>query len=218
MPTEIGNIIKQAVQTEIRNAVIASPRFSDYRVHDFIETGAFEGIDQTINDMLRDTSKAQNSQTSSQLNDIQRELAEQKKQILETVKNLRGVSDPESFLTDKLLTQLKTIPLASAVLAFSPIIIAAMSSPMVIDTIVSILTAPGGPFDKKLKIIIDNNIEQFFSREDQKRRQLGLDQVVYTQFEGYGNAKGRLTTNTLNQKKATGITELGLNESILGVK
>ena len=218
MPTsKLGAEIQKAVRAEILSTVIASPRFEDYRAVDFVETGAFEALDLAIDQQLKALSAQERKQNTSEITQIKKEISDQQKQLREIATNIKDISNPRGFLEDKIFDIIGNSPTGKAVLAFSPIILAALSSPIVINQIIKFLIQPGGPFDRRLRIIIENNIEQFFSREDQKRRQLGLDQVIFTQNSGFGNAQGRLTTNTLTKKRETGSTEIGLNEIAIGL-
>lgn len=110
------------------------------------------------------------------------------------------------------------LPLLAAAGPAGAIVIAALSAPGIIDRIVQLLISPGGPFDRRLKIILENQEEQFLNRVDQKRREIGLDQVIISQFDGFGNAGGRLTVNTLNQVRENGTSEIGLNEIAVGLR
>ena len=214
MPSTFGEEIQKAIRTELLNTIIGSPRFTDYRVMDFIDTGAFESIENVLNERIEALTKQQTSKTNKEVDKMRKDLEQQLSQMREVIKN---VQDPRGFAEDKILDALERIPMAKAALRFIPIISAAIAAPEIINKIIDVLLMPGGPFDRRLRVILDNNIEQFFSREDQHRRRIGLDQVIITQHSGYGNSKGRLTTNTLNQKKATGVTEIGLNETAIGL-
>jgi hypothetical protein len=109
---------------------------------------------------------------------------------------------------------MKTAPMLAVL---GPVIVSALAVPAVMKLVVELLTMPGGPFDKRLKVDFELRMNSFMSRIDQRRRQIGLDQVVITQFEGFGNMGGQLTVNTLTQVKATGISKIGLNERALGM-
>lgn len=144
--------------------------------------------------------KEQNKFMQSQLNDFS-----------------NAISNPQGLLQDKIFERIGRNPTGAEALKLIPIIGVALSTPEILNKLFQLLIAPGGPFDRRLKIILADQEEQFISRLDQKRRQIGLDQVVIAQG-GFGNSGGRLTVNTLNQVKATGTSDIGLNEATIGLK
>ena len=127
------------------------------------------------------------------------------------------ISDPQGALQSQIFDRIGNNPTGAEALKLIPLIGVALTAPAILDKLFQLLIAPGGPFDKRLKIILADQEEQFLSREQQKDRQLGKAQVVISQG-GFGNAQGILTTNTLNQVKATGTADIGLNEAIIGLK
>ena len=216
MPSKIGKAIQEAVQTEVKNAIITSPRFSDYRVQDFIDTGAFEGIDTELDELL---SKVGNSQRTpkqdAEVDDIRNDLSA----VKSSVSNLQStLANPQGAVFSQVNKILGDFPPAQMAIKLLPAVAIAMASVEVINKIVEILVQPGGPFDRRLKIILEKQEEQFLSRLEQKRRQLGQDQVVISMFNGFGNASGRSTTNTLNQVRASGTANVGLNEIQTGYR
>lgn len=216
--SKIGQAIQQAVITALQNAIITSagdPTRDINRVIDVVDTGAFDAIDNALNDAIQRTAKEEKFTESKQLTETQKKIDAIQKDMSDIQ---RKIANPESFIQGELTGMLERIPAARMALRLIPIISAALAAPEIINKIITILLSPGGPFDRRLKIIIENNVEQFLSRENQKRRQLGLDPVIITGFEGFGNAQGRLTTNTLKQKKDTGTTEIGLNEIAIGFR
>lgn len=214
MPTKIGQAIQEAVQTEVKNAIIASPRFSDYRVFDFIDTGAFEGIDTELDELLAKIETKSDTKQRKKLEAIKLEMSDLKRSM-STIQST--VNDPQGVLFDQVGKILERFPIAKLALKLLPLVGIALQTPAVIDKIVDTLTQPGGPFDKRLRIILEKQEEQFLSRLEQKRRQIGSSQVVISLFDGFGNANGRMTTNTLAQVKATGTSNIGLNEIQIGL-
>ena len=77
--------------------------------------------------------------------------------------------------------------------------------PMIIKEVVKQLTSVGAPFDKRWKRNVKQEINAFFSREEQQRRRLGLDPVIMTTVVGFKNNGGLRTVNTLNQVREEGI-------------
>lgn len=83
----------------------------------------------------------------------------------------------------------KAIPFIGAVLAI-------LTLPETIKKVAGFLTAPGGPFDRRLKIILSENQNAFLTREQQRKRQIGSTQVIITQNVGFRNSNGYLTVNS----------------------
>lgn len=214
MPSKVGQAIQEAVQTEVKNAVITSPRFSDYRVFDFIDTGAFEGIDTEIDELLSKIESKATPQQKAEADKLKLEISDVKNSMSALQST---INDPRGTVFKQVGKLLDDFPLVKLATKLLPLVGIALQAPAVIDKIVDTMTQPGGPFDKRLKIILEKQEEQFLNRLQQKRRQIGQDQVVISLFDGFGNENGRLTTNTLAQVKATGTSNIGLNEVQIGL-
>lgn len=96
------------------------------------------------------------------------------------------------------------------------VVTAIISSPQMVQRLVDFLTARGGPFDKYFKRQLQNEQNPFLSREQQKLVQIGEQQVIFSQFQGFGNSNGYLTSNTLAQVRANGISDIGLRDKAGG--
>ena len=90
--------------------------------------------------------------------------------------------------------------------------------PIIIKEVIKILTSVGSPFDKRFKRIIKNEVNGFFTREEQQRRRLGLDPVIMTTVVGFRNNGGLQTVNTLNKVAQTGVSDIGLTMKAQGVQ
>ena len=62
-----------------------------------------------------------------------------------------------------------------------------------------------------------NEVNPYLTREQQQLRRLGEDQVIFSQNQGFSNAGGILSTNTLSQVRANGISDIGLRDKAMGV-
>ena len=152
------------------------------------------------------------------IKDQQKILSEQNKFMQSQLNEFSNlISNPQGLLQNKILERIGNNPTGSEALKLIPLVGVALATPQILDQLFQLLIAPGGPWDRRLKIILAQQEEQFLSREAQKRREIGLDQVVISQT-GFGNANGRLTVNTLNQVKQTGVSDIGLNEASIGMK
>ena len=143
---------------------------------------------------------------------------------LGTVASFAGQSPQQAMQTGVLQVISRFLPkiLPKMLLKFIPIIGTAFAAieiiPIIIKGVVKQLTAVGSPFDKRFKRIIKNEVNGFFTREEQQRRRLGLDQVIMTTTGGFRNNGGLQTVNTLNQVGRTGIATIGLQDKALGVQ
>ena len=117
------------------------------------------------------------------------------------VNNLKGfASNPVQFVGGMMPNIAGTIP-------FIGLITAIIGIPEVIKKIVKFLTAKGSPFDRFLKIVSAEAQNAFFTRMEQRDRQLGKRQVIFTNVEGFSNRNGALTGNSFKN--------LGLDQRIL---
>ena len=90
--------------------------------------------------------------------------------------------------------------------------------PIIIKEVIKALTSVGSPFDKRFKRIIKNEVNGFFTREEQQRRRLGLDPVIMTTVVGFRNNGGLQTVNTLNKVAQEGVSGIGLTMKAQGVQ
>jgi len=81
-------------------------------------------------------------------------------------------------------------------LPFIAVITAIIALPATIKKIGDFLTGPGGPFDKRLKIVLAQFQNAFLTREQQRNRQIRKTQVIITQNVGFRNSNGYLTVNS----------------------
>lgn len=203
-------------------AIIRSPRFDDYEITGFTDSIELEGLDQEIANILQDVEKEEKEIKSSpngiESTEASKFSKDELSEIKADLKEVQGIiSNPQSNIESAVFDVISKNSLGRIAITMIPIVGAALSTPQIARQLVDMLVAPGGPFDRRFKLILANQEEQFLSREAQKRRSLGLDQVVISQT-GFGNANGRLTVNTLNQVKATGTSNIGLNEVAIGLR
>jgi hypothetical protein len=89
----------------------------------------------------------------------------------------------------------KAIPVLGSLIAL------ALALPEIIDAIGNMLFGAGGPFDRRFKRLVQKEYTAFLTREEQKRRALGLDPLIFTFNNGFGNALGQNTTYSLQWTK-----------------
>ena len=132
-----------------------------------------------------------------------------------------GVMNPIGMIQQTILPMLtKFLPkmLLKAIPVVGWAVLAIELVPIIIKQVVKILTSVGGPFNKRFRRIIKNEVNGFFTREEQQRRRLGLDPVIMTTVVGFSNNGGLQTVNTLNKVGDTGISGIGLEMKAQGVQ
>ena len=114
--------------------------------------------------------------------------------------------------TGMLVGLLSAVPVVGAIVS---IMTFALTLPQTINAFVDILK------DKRImgvfKRDILNEVNPYLTREQQQLRRLGEDQVIFSQNQGFSNAGGILSTNTLSQVRANGISDIGLRDKAMGV-
>ena len=132
-----------------------------------------------------------------------------------------GVMNPIGMIQQNILPMLtKFLPkmLLKAIPVVGWAVLAIELVPIIIKQVVKILTSVGGPMDKRFRRIITDEVNGFFTREEQQRRRLGLDPVIMTTVVGFRNNGGLQTVNTLNNVGETGISGIGLEMKAQGVQ
>ena len=89
----------------------------------------------------------------------------------------------------------KAIPVLGSLIAL------AMALPEIIDAIGNMLFGAGGPFDRRFKRLVNKEFLGFLTREEQKRRALGLDPLIFSFNNGFGNTAGARATYSLEWTK-----------------
>ena len=132
-----------------------------------------------------------------------------------------GAMNPLGMIQDNILPMLtKFLPkmLLKAIPVVGWAVLAIELVPIIVKQVVKILTSVGGPMDKRFRRIIKDEVNGFFTREEQQRRRLGLDPVIMTTVSGFRNNGGLQTVNTLNNVRETGVSGIGLTMKAQGVQ
>ena len=132
-----------------------------------------------------------------------------------------GAMNPLSMIQGNILPMvMKFIPkmLLKAIPVVGWALLAVEIVPIIIKEVIKALTSVGAPFDKRFKRIIKDEVNGFFTREEQQRRRLGLDPVIMTTVVGFRNNGGLQTVNTLNKVAQTGVSGIGLEMKAQGVQ
>ena len=98
------------------------------------------------------------------------------------------ISNPTGFIMGRLST---AIPVLGSIMAL------AFALPEIINAVGNMLFGAGGPFDRRFKRLVNKEFLSFLTREEQKRRALGLDPLIFNFGEGFGNSIGQYTTYSL---------------------
>jgi len=107
--------------------------------------------------------------------------------------NLTGfMKNPTGFIMGSMS---KAIPVLGSLIAL------AMALPEIIDAIGNMLFGAGGPLDRRFKRLVQKEFTGFLTREEQKRRALGLDPLIFNFGQGFGNSVGNRTTYSLEWTK-----------------
>ena len=91
--------------------------------------------------------------------------------------------------------------MANAIPVLGSLLALALALPEIIDAIGNMLFGAGGPFDRRFRRLVQKEYTAFLTREEQKRRALGLDPLIFTFNNGFGNALGQNTTYSLQWTK-----------------
>ena len=143
-------------------------------------------------------------------------LKEQEKRIETQEKSLASlISNPQAFVQDKLERIFKNIPFITPLLTTVPIITAIIAAPQMVDGMIKILKSSRviGVFKRDVL----NELNPFLTREQQRARLIGERGVIFTNTTGFASSNGNLTTNTLAQVRANGISDIGLRDKSGGL-
>ena len=157
---------------------------------------------------------------SDQIDEIQSSVAAMQnifsKHIPSVIQGSQLLTNPGNFVGDKLLGMLRGAgPYGIAAVGA---ITAIVTLPDVIASIIKVLAAKGGPLNRDWRRFIQDEIEIGLTREQQKRRDLGLDQVIITQQKGFVPVNNALTANNLYRVDEIRISRIGNEEKAYGVR
>ena len=101
------------------------------------------------------------------------------------------LSNPRGFIATTIASK---IPIIGAAIA------AVMLAPEVVRFFIDELTRPGGVFDKRFKRILSLEQNKFITRDEKRRRELGLDQVIFSQQKNWSGIAGGEVYNNLKNR------------------
>lgn len=219
----LAQVFRAYLEAGLLNAFLISPRFSDYKITEipFPDDDVFEEeLKATIRELIEETGGA--TESDNAFSTTSKKKTKEKSPEEELTKLMKGdtakaknlvsyASDPQNAITSLIV---KAGPQGAIIAAF---IFLAFQSEDIKKQIVELITAPGGPLDKRLKIDFEKRMNAFMSRQSQRDRGTGRIPVTITQVPGFGNLGGALTVSSLEQIKLTGISRIGIKEKGIGL-
>lgn len=133
------------------------------------------------------------------------------------VNQLRSfLRNPDSFLEfgiEKLLERLG--PNAPIILGLVSVIVA---TPLLYIEILKSLSVKGGPFNRDWRRFIQEEVTVGITREQQKRAELGIDQVILVQTRGFVPNNEDWNYNSLMLINESRLARIGLDDRAAGVR
>lgn len=143
-------------------------------------------------------------------------ILEQKKELQNERAELRNLlSNPRGAIEDRVKSVFENIPFIKPILVSVPIIGAILQAPAMIDGLVKMLK------DNRIigvfKRDVLNERNPFLSREQQRARLIGETHATFSNTSGFTPSNGNLTSNSLAQIRANGISDIGLRDKSGGL-
>lgn len=138
------------------------------------------------------------------------------KQQLEQEQKLRDIiTNPAGFVQGQIFDFFKHSPFVTSIFQSVPILAAILAAPQSIQAFVNFLKDSRiiGVFKRDVL----NERNPFLSREQQRARQIGDHAVIFSNTHGFASSNSNLTTNTLSQVRANGISDIGLRDKSGGL-
>src|SRR6185312_2596709 len=147
-----------------------------------------------------------------------------KKDVVDTLNKLdsKGLQTLSNFASNPTSASLSALSQVLSMAghegqAILAIIGLAVSTPVVIQKIVDALSVKGGPWNRDFQILIDKQIDVGLSRMLQKRKEVGVDQQIFSQQRGYVPNNPSWTYNSYLDLSETRIARIGLTDRAAGV-
>jgi hypothetical protein len=125
------------------------------------------------------------------------------------------MKNPQGFLTGQMegiFARLgPTAPLIGTIVG------AIIASGVLFIELMKFLSQKGGPFNRDWRRFIANEVDVGLNRELQKRKELGIDQVIISQLRGFTPNNPGATYNSLYEVNETRIARIGLDDRAAGV-
>lgn len=185
-----------------------------------------------INEDEKDVLEALRNEINAELDEIKEETEKLKESMPKDDK--KKIDDALATLTDKEISDLRSLlqnptsyfeggmmnvlkelgPNAPLMLTIVGII---TGSAVLYIEILKALSQKGGPFNRDWRRLIGQEVEIGLSRELQKRKELGIDQVILPQTRGFVPNNPIATYNSLYLVNESRIARIGLDDKAAGV-
>jgi len=188
--------IRGLIERMLKNSIIRSPRFSDYRIEEVIPVSD-SGIDE---EFRTEVEQIIQEEVKTQIKELEKEgPAKQSSPEGSSTPDMQGPA-LEAFQAIKnpgglVAKGLKVLPHAAAVL------FAIQISKYVFEEI----TKPGGAMDVRWRRQMENEFNAFLDRQTQRNTQIGTRQVVIQSAAGFIQMNGAANENTLRQIRDGGV-------------
>jgi hypothetical protein len=132
------------------------------------------------------------------------------------VKKLQSfLKNPQGMIEGGIDSLFKRLgPNSAVILGIAGAVIAA---PIFFIEFMKALSVKGGPFNRDFRRFIANEVDVGLDRELVKRRELGLEQVIFTQTRGFVPNNPMSTYNSLYDVNQSRIARIGLDDREAGV-
>lgn len=199
-----GDTLRNLIDKMLKNTIIISPRFSDYRVADILPIPDF-GVDEHFrSEVVRiikeeiqiEMTKVESGQGAEAIGSdaLAAGTNLQSKIKSNLLKGVASTQDPIAAVTGAL----KGVPIPHAALV-------ALSLAL-IPLIFKELTRDGGLLDLRWKRIIDDEVNGFLDRQTQRNTQIGTRQVIIQSRAGFIAINGAAgNENTIRQIRDGGV-------------
>ena len=192
----VADTIEELITRMLKNSIIISPRFEDYRVKDVIPVQDYgidivlaeqiqEIVNQAVSDANRQNEAADQKAQSAPEGSVSAEIQGQINEVLGVIRN------PAGFVG----SAIRILPAAS--LAFL--------AQQIAQYVFAELTRPGGLYDVRWKRQMELEFNAFLDRQTQRNTQIGTRQVIIQSQKGFLQANGAASENTLRQIRDGGV-------------
>lgn len=188
--------IRGLIERMLKNSIIRSPRFSDYRIEEVIPVSD-SGIDE---EFRTEVEQIIQEEVKTQIKELEKEgPAKQSSPEGSSIPDMQGpalaafqaIKNPGGLVAKGL----KVLPHAAAVL------FAIQISKYVFEEI----TKAGGAMDVRWRRQMENEFNAFLDRQTQRNTQIGTRQVVIQSAAGFIQMNGAASENTLRQIRDGGV-------------
>ena len=142
-----------------------------------------------------------------------------KEQELEFKKERRELgqllANPKAAVEDRIRDAFTNIPFITPLITAFPVITAILHAPAMVDGLVKLLKDHRIVGVFKRDVLNERN--PFLSREQQRARQIGDAHATFSNTSGFTSSNGNLTSNSLSQIRANGISDIGLRDKTGGL-